>query len=261
RLGPGGHQTHILTSRTDLSAAEVAHRMFSRWRAENYFRYGRAHFALDALDSYGASPADLDRSVPGPAKRKALGAVRRARAALSTATAARDGGLAALVHASAESGEPAALTDAHHGAEQSVTDAAAALAVAEQAHKAIPARIPLRDRDPDMMVLDTETKLVTHAVRMSAYNAESALARLLRPHYARGDDEARALLREAFTIPGDVYIDEDRRVLHCRLNPLSAPRRTRALAALCDELTETKTTYPGTNLVIHYSVKPHPVIA
>ena len=29
---------------------------------------------------------------------------------------------------------------------------------------------------------------------MSAYNTESALARLLRPHYTRGQDEARALL-------------------------------------------------------------------
>jgi hypothetical protein len=34
---------------------------------------------------------------------------------------------------------------------------------------------------------------------MSAYNTESALARLLRPHYPRGEDEGRALLREAFT--------------------------------------------------------------
>ena len=41
---------------------------------------------------------------------------------------------------------------------------------------------------------------------MSAYKSESALARLLRPHYARGDDEARALLREAFTLSGDLPV-------------------------------------------------------
>jgi hypothetical protein len=44
---------------------------------------------------------------------------------------------------------------------------------------------------------------------MSAYNTESALARLLRPHYARGQDEARALLREAFTLTGDLQIIGD----------------------------------------------------
>ena len=37
RRSPGGHQTPILTNRTDLSAAQVAHRMAARWRQENYF--------------------------------------------------------------------------------------------------------------------------------------------------------------------------------------------------------------------------------
>jgi len=36
---------------------------------------------------------------------------------------------------------------------------------------------------------------------------------------------------------------------------LSAPRRTRPIAALCQELTATKTIYPGTDLILVYSVK------
>jgi hypothetical protein len=71
---------------------------------------------------------------------------------------------------------------------------------------------------------------------MSAYNTESAPARLLRPHYARGHDEARALLREALTLTGDLHITGD--TLHVRLDPATAPRRSKALAALCAELTE-----------------------
>ena len=91
---------------------------------------------------------------------------------------------------------------------------------------------------------------------MSAYNSESALARLLRPHYSRGDDEARALLREAFTLSGDLHIIQG--TLHIRLDPASAPRHSKALAALCTELTATATRYPGTELVLAYSVKNHP---
>src|SRR5665811_2201330 len=91
---------------------------------------------------------------------------------------------------------------------------------------------------------------------MSAYNAESALARLLRPHYARGDDEARALLREALTLTGDLQITGD--TLHVRRDPASAPRRSNALAALCVELTDTGTRYPGTDLTLAYSIKGHP---
>ncbi len=74
--GPDGQvrQAHILTTRpaSQLPAAGVVCRMTSRWREENYFRSGRAHFALDALDSYQATPDDPARLVPNPAKRPRL---------------------------------------------------------------------------------------------------------------------------------------------------------------------------------------------
>ena len=56
--GGGTRQIHALTSRTDLAAGEVCWRLTSRWREENYFRYARTHFALDALDSHAATPDD-----------------------------------------------------------------------------------------------------------------------------------------------------------------------------------------------------------
>jgi hypothetical protein len=43
----------------------------------------------------------------------------------------------------------------------------------------------------------------------------------------------------------------------CR-RPLSAPRRTQALAALCDQLTAADARYPGTDLVLRYEVKSRP---
>ena len=49
RLAEDGHQTPILTSRRDLPAAQVAYWMFNRWRQENFFKYLRDEYALDAL--------------------------------------------------------------------------------------------------------------------------------------------------------------------------------------------------------------------
>jgi hypothetical protein len=66
----GEHQTVIITSRADLSAGTVAFRMFSRWRQENYFRYGRAHFGLDALDSYAVVEDDTERLLPNPERKR-----------------------------------------------------------------------------------------------------------------------------------------------------------------------------------------------
>ena len=92
RRKPGDtRQVHILTTREpgELPPAAVIYRMTSRWREENYFRYGRAHFALDALDSYAVTAEDPDRMVPNPAKKTAAAAVKTAKKTLASAQAAR----------------------------------------------------------------------------------------------------------------------------------------------------------------------------
>jgi hypothetical protein len=94
---------------------------------------------------------------------------------------------------------------------------------------------------------------------MAAYNAETALARALDGHYARAGDEAYALIREALTASGDIIPGPGELLI--RLDPLTAPRRTQALAALCDQLNQAASRYPGTDLVLRYEVKPHPGIA
>jgi hypothetical protein len=107
-----------------------------------------------------------------------------------------------------------------------------------------------------MVRLDAETKQITHAIRMAACNAETTLARALDGHYARAGDEACALIREALTTSGDIYPGPGRLLI--RLDPLTAPRRTQALAALCDQLTAVGACYPGTDLVLRYEVKSRP---
>ena len=103
------------------------------------------------------------------------------------------------------------------------------------------------------MRLDDERKRLHDAIRMAAWNAEHALARALGPHYARAEDEAHSLLAETFHAPADLQVIGDQ--LHVRIDALSAPRRSRAIAALCQELTATKTPYPGTDLKLVYTVK------
>jgi hypothetical protein len=248
-------QIHTLTSRTDLAAGEVCWRMSSRWREENYFRYARTRFALDALDSYAAAPDDPARLVPNPARKTAAARIRQAEAAAQAAETARDAALLQL--RSPAPGQAAYLSNQVINALAAPVEAAwRELDDAEQAAAAIPARIPLGELAPDMVRLDAETKQITHAIRMAAYNAETALARALNGHYARAGDEAYALIREALTASGDIR--PGRGQLLIRLDPLTAPRRTQALAALCAQLTAVGACYPGTDLVLRYEVKSHP---
>src|SRR3972149_1272343 len=62
----------LVPTRPDLPIEVVAYRMFERWTQENFFRYMRQHFALDALVTYAVEPADPERTVPNP-ERTGLG--------------------------------------------------------------------------------------------------------------------------------------------------------------------------------------------
>ncbi len=234
RLDPDtGHQTHIVTTRND-PAGLVAHAMFSRWRQENFFRYLRTHYDLDALDSYATVPDDLDRAVPNPSKKTASTLAKDAQARLEE------------IEADLPEPLPAALAAAH-------TDALDHVKALKDSARAAPARVGLGEIHPDAVVHHGERKRIHDAIRMATYNAETALARLLAPHYARAEDEARSLIRETLRSPADLQIIGNE--LHVRINTLSAPRRTRAIAALCADLNTTDTTYPGTQLILRYSTK------
>ena len=248
-------QVHTLTSRTDLPATEVCWRMSSRWREENYFRYARTHFALDALDSYAAAPDDPDRLVPSPAKKAAAARVRQAEAAVDAAEAERDAQLLKL--RSPAPGQAVLVTNQQLNILNTPIQAAHdELEAAQAAAAATPSRVRLGDIAPDMARLDAETKQITHAIRMAAYNAETTLARALDGHYAPARNEAYALIREALTTSGDICPGPGQLLI--RLDPLTAPRRTQALAALCDQLNAAGACYPGTGLILHYEVKDHP---
>jgi transposase-like protein len=253
--GGGTRQIHALTSRTDLPPGEVCWRLSSRWREENYFRYARTRFALDALDSYAAGPDDPDRMVPNPARKTAAARVRQAEAAARAAEAARDAALLQL--RSPAPGQASYLTNQVINALAAPVEASRReLEEADTAAAGTPARIPPGTLAPDMVRLEAEVKQITHAIRMAAYNTETALARALHGHYARASDEACALIREALTASGDVHLAPGELLI--RLDPLTAPRRTQALAALCDQLTAAGARYPGTDLVLRYEVKSCP---
>ncbi len=243
RLDPdSGHQTQVLTTRTDADPAPIAYAMFSRWRQENFFRYMRAHYALDGLDAYATVGDDLDRLVPNPLRKQAdrhLGETRQRLAAAE----AEEGRAAMDGRRTKASTETMAIA---------FTDARAEIDSLQAAARAIPAKAPLGDGHPAAARLDPERKRIHDAIRMATYNAESTLARLLAPHYARAEDEARSLLREVFRSPANLQVIGNK--LHVGIKPLSAPRRTRALAGICADLTATRTTYPGTNLTLVYAL-------
>ena len=249
-------QMHILTTRADLTPGEIRYRMGSRWRQENHYRYARIHFDLDSHDTYRASDDDPTRMVPNPAKKPAYQQVEKARRALHSAENASD---TALLDAhSPQPGTSVVLTNEMiNTINADVHAAEKALDAALAAHRALPARVPLAEVNPGQQVLDTETKLIHHAIRIAAFNTAQSLARAIvtGTGYTRADDEAHTLIRTALTGSGDIIPERD--TLHIQLDPLPAPRHTAAIDELCQVLNGTNTVYPGTGLTLRYSIKSH----
>jgi len=187
-------QMHILTTRRDLPAAEIRYRMGSRWRQENHYRYARMHFDFDSHDSYRAAPDDPTRMVPNPAKKTAYAQVEKARRALQHAETVAETAL--LAASSPQPGTSVVLTNTMIDTINADVHAAqGALDSALDTHAEIPARLPLAEVHPGQQILDSETKLIHHAIRIAAYNTAQSLARAIVTDtgYTRAEHEAHTL--------------------------------------------------------------------
>jgi len=255
RLSDSGHQTPILTSRRDLSALEVAYRMFERWGQENFFKYLREEFALDALVDYATEPADAERHVPNPERKKLDAELHQARAHLEQLQAHY--GLAALDNRERQRPTMRGFKIANAPLAARLRQAMRRIHQLETKRATVPARVPVQEVvAADVVKLAVERKHLTDLLKMVAYQAEGDLLRLLAPHYRRTEQEGRTLIHSALAAGGDLEVTATE--LTVALDPLSSPHKTKALAAVCDQLNATATRFPGTRLRMRFTLKPEP---
>ena len=247
-----GHQTPILTSRRDLSAVQVAYRMFDRWRQENFFKYLREEYALDGLAEYGTVPDDPNREVPNPAWAALDAQLRQAWARVDRLQS--EYGLEALNNLEQKHRTMRGFKIAYGKLGEKIWTAWQRVLQLEKRRAAVPRRVPVREAtDKPIVKLAPERKHLTNLIKMVAYQAESDLLRLVAPHYRRTDDEGRTLIQAALASAADLKVTK--RELHVRLAAQSSPHRTRAIAALCEELNKRKAAFPGSNLRLNYAIQ------
>jgi transposase len=252
--GEDGYQTQIVTSNEDLQPAEVAYRMFNRWRQENFFKYMLDEYALDALVDYGTELADPTRTIRNPKRKKLDKQIKAARAAL-TALQSRYGAAAIK---NSEAARPTMRGFKIANATKLGTPlrlASAKVKKLEALRKKLPTRVPVSDtiKGEQPVRLRTETKRLSDTFKTVAYQTETALLSMLRPHYRRSDDEGRTLIASALQSSGSLQLTQDE--LRVTLDPLSSPHRTRAIQAVCDQLNQLRCVFPGTNMILRLAVR------
>lgn len=247
-----GHQTSVLATDYRATAGPLAVRMFARWTQENFVKYMREHFALDRLIEYGTEPLPETTLVVNPAWRQLDSQIRREQALWHRDQAA----FGALTLSATP--EP----DELESWQQEKAALCAALAARQTQleqlkaqRKATPRHLPLKDLPPEQQFsrLRADCKHLVDTIKLIAYRAETALVHTLREQLERPDD-ARPLVRELLAATADLIPDLEQKTLTVRLQPLTTQVQDQAVRQLAQELTDTETVFPGTDLRLVYEL-------
>ncbi len=257
-LDEKGHQTSIIHTDYVSDIVQTTGRMWSRWHQENFFKYMRQHYGLDRLVAHGVSPLPDTTRVVNPAwrtldsqTRRLAGELTRERARFGALTlSAHDQTPAAVARHESAKGEMLARIEAKQKALDEV----------KTQRKGQPRHIELKDLpEADRMnQLKEGRKHFVDTIKLISYRAETALVLIARETLRRADD-ARSFIRSLFQTPIDLCPDAQAGTLTIRLHGQANLAHDTVLHALCEELNQTETIYPGTNLRLIYApLRPLP---
>ena len=246
KLTERGHQTAILATNYRTDAALLAAALFARWSQENFFKYARENYGLDRLADYSTEPVSETVKVVNPAHRRLDGQVRSATGKLSRLLA-RFGAMNLDDTIEPEKVEPFMQKKA--ALQEQIDLLRNEVQTAKAQRKDTPKHVTLGElpEAERFKQLGTQSKHLVDTLKMIAYRAETAMANSLREHLAR-PDEARSLLQALYQTEADLLPDHEAGTLTVRLHHSANASTDAAIQKLCDELNETETLFPRTNL-------------
>lgn len=252
KLGADGHQISIVSTNFSGEAAAQAAALMARWSQENFFKYMREHFGLDALVQYGTEEMPATVTVINPAWQELNRQVRKKhKESKEIQRLQQNAGLTQpLSEAAMRSYEQ------HQGKRQEdIEQLHSVLEVLKQRRRETPHHIPVQDLpEADRFTrLRTERKYFLDTIKMIAYRAETSMASTVRDKLRRSDD-ARALLRQIYGTEVDLEPDLTAQTLTVRLHHLTQATHDLAVRYLCEELTATNSIFPGTDLRLVYKL-------
>jgi hypothetical protein len=255
-LAENGKQVAIVTTVEEGDAFELAYKMFSRWRQENFFRYLRHEFALDHVATHEMEASDPERLVVNPERKRLEKEHRKLLAEL--AKYEQEVGIRELEWIGGKpSKQKRRVKDEDEEIHRKVRKLRQQAAEKDAEAKAAPERVPASRVRPGSKLVkqDSERKTISNCIKMVAYRAETWIYRFLNCFLDDWEKDDRSFVQVALSQPGDLIPDEEAGTLTVRLHPMPHWRSTRALRFLCESMTRTEATYPGTSLRLKFEVR------
>ena len=248
------HQTSILTTNRKLSITWIAIYMFSRWCQENFFKYLRQEYDIDRMMYYLVKQINEGVMVVNPIYSKLTQTIKKIREKISR----RQAQLFLLneenVNSTLETAPQYLKKQTKHISH--INQLRAEEQDLVEARKKQPYKIEVKNMPENTRYtkLDMEGKLFQNMIKMICYRAETTVAALLGNEIYKKQEEIRSLVKSIIKSRGDMCPDYKQNTLTIKIYTLSNPRDNRALEKLCELLTDSETTYPGTELRLIYKL-------
>ena len=257
KLNTAGHQTSIVTTNKVLSITCIASYMFARWTQENFFRYMRQEYALDKIIQYAVDNIDSDIKVVNQEYNNITSKIKSEREKLSRRKAKLlDAEQKNPMEEAGKEKENMKWMKTKLELIEDIQLIEIKIESMVNERKKIPYKIPLSQMPESIRYnrLNKEAKALQNTIKMICYRAETALARLLAPHYKRANHEIRALIKTIINTPINMVVDRKNELLRITLFPLANQRSNDAVGKICDTINDTNTIYPGTNLKLSFKI-------
>lgn len=245
KLTETGHQTSIISTDYLSDYTVLACQMFSRWAQENFFKYMMEHFSIDKLADYETHVITDTKNVLNPAYRLLDNQIKKEAALLGKR-------LGEFGRNSLEENELNAVPEYEKkkGALKEQIDVLQkSLELLKIKRKSTSKYISFVDLPPDEQFTEFSPtkKQMVDTIKMIAYRAETGMAELLKESMSK-PNEARAILRDLFTMEADLLPNETDQALTVQLHHFTNPMSDKIIQSLTTHLNQTETLYPGTNL-------------
>ncbi len=252
KLSKKDHQTAIISTDYYSKLKQIAGRMFDRWSQENFFKYMREHYNIDALVSNDLESIPDTTMVVNPKHRDLTGQIKSKAVQISKK-------LMAFGEISLTDEIATKKIDEYQKKKAELKDDIEQMQeeanTLKKSLKEIPKHIYVSQlsNDEKFNQLKTNSKHFIDTIKMIAYRAETALSNILHEYLSRKDD-ARSLVRAIFKTEADIIPNYENKTLTIQLHNLTNKYSDLAVEKLIDEINKTNTIFPGTNLRLFYKM-------
>ena len=257
-LVESGRQMPLVTTDFRVPLEQIAGMLMSRWSQENFFKYMREEFNLDAMPVHDLAEQDPEAKVINPAWRELDRSIRNLRKTLGDRRNWIGDLRRSLVGREADRGGSRGAREALQRLEAQCAELDSEREALKCQRRETPKRIRIAElrEDEKLDALPGREKLLLDLIRMIAYRAETRMMPAVAE--AQGTNpRPRKTLAALFQTEADILPDPDNNILRVCIRGTAANAADNAFRGLLEELNKTHTVYPGTSLRLVYELPPN----